>query len=132
MKKEIRTLMEKARENMQASKLLRSKNFLDIAISRSYYAMFYSAEAVLLTKGLKFSKHQAVIAAFGKHFAKTKILNEKLHRYLLDTFEERIESDYGPIGSIETEMVDERISQAEEFIKEVLGYLEREGYISDK
>ncbi len=109
MRKELEELTNKAKENMEAARLLRDKGFFDIAISRCYYAMLYSAEAVLLTKDLKFSKHQAVIAAFGKYFAKPEILDKRLHRYLLDAFEERLESDYGPFGTIEEEMVNERL-----------------------
>lgn len=88
--------------------------------------MFYSAEAVLLSKNLRFSKHQAVIAAFGKHFAKPGILDKNLHRYLLDAFEERMESDYGPLGTIEQDMVDERLLQAEKFLREVELFLKGE------
>jgi uncharacterized protein (UPF0332 family) len=32
--------------------------------------MFYIAEAILLDDELNYSKHSAVIAAFGKHFVK--------------------------------------------------------------
>ncbi len=119
MKKEIEELINKGKENLEAAKLLRDKKFLDIAISRCYYAMLYASEAVLLTKDLRFSKHQAVIAAFGRHFAKPEILDKRLHRYLLDAFEERLESDYGPFGTIEEEMVNERLLQTEKFLKEV-------------
>ena len=35
------------------------------AASRAYYAMFYAAEALLQSRGLAFSKHSAVHAAFG-------------------------------------------------------------------
>jgi uncharacterized protein (UPF0332 family) len=34
--------------------------------------MFYVAQAFLAGEGLSFSKHSAVIAAFGQHFAKTE------------------------------------------------------------
>ena len=119
MKKEIEELMNKGKENLKAAKLLKYKKFFDIAISRCYYAMLYAAEAVLLTKDLKFAKHHTVIAAFGKYFVKTEILDKKLHRYLLDVFEERLESDYGPFGAIEEEMVNERLLQTEKFLKEV-------------
>lgn len=42
--------------------------------------MLYIAEAFLLEKGLTFSKHSAVISAFGKHFAKTGELPKDFHR----------------------------------------------------
>ena len=45
----------------------------DSCVSRCYYAMFFMAEAVLLTKGLRASSHKGVISLFGEHFAKTGI-----------------------------------------------------------
>ena len=35
------------------------------SVSGAYYAMFHSAEAVLLTKNLSFSSYRDVISAFG-------------------------------------------------------------------
>ncbi len=64
-------LLQKATDNTQAARLLVEGDFYDISISRAYYAMFYIAEAFLLSKGFTFSKHSAVISAFGQYFAKT-------------------------------------------------------------
>ena len=67
----------------------------DSAAGRVYYAMFYIAEALLYDQDLEFSKHSAVHAAYGKHFAKTGVLEPKFHRWLLDAFNTRIQTDYG-------------------------------------
>jgi uncharacterized protein (UPF0332 family) len=40
------------------------------AVNRAYYATFYSANALLSTKGLERSKHSGVIAAFRQHFSR--------------------------------------------------------------
>ena len=73
-------------------------------MSRAYYAMFYAAEALLLSEGLSFSKHSAVIAAFGQHCAKTGRVPEKFHRYPIEGEGSRNVGDYdiGP-GLSETE-----------------------------
>ncbi len=55
----------------------------------------YIAEALLLGRGLSFSSHAAVIAAFGKEFAKTGLLDARFHRYLLDAQDFRNLGDYG-------------------------------------
>ncbi|MBI4830274.1 MAG: HEPN domain-containing protein [Candidatus Lindowbacteria bacterium] len=57
MTPEQAALTEKARESLDAAKLLESQGYLDFAVSRAYYAMFYVAEAFLLGEGLTFSKH---------------------------------------------------------------------------
>jgi hypothetical protein len=58
--------------------------------------MFYAAEAMLLGEGLKYSKHSAVIAAFGQRFAKTNRVSSHLHRYLITGQDSRLLSDYDP------------------------------------
>jgi len=43
-------LFKRADDNLESIQLLIDNGYHDIAVSRSYYAMFYAAEAVLLTK----------------------------------------------------------------------------------
>jgi uncharacterized protein (UPF0332 family) len=86
--------------------------------------VFYLAEAALLTKGLAYSKHSAVIGAFGQHFAKTGIVDAKYHRYLKSAYEVRTVGDYA-VGVHVSEMTArETISQARDFLGVVVHYLE--------
>ncbi len=62
MTSEQMSLLKKAGTGLQAAKLLAEQGFYEIAVSRSYYVMFYVAQAFLLGDGLSFSKHSAVIA----------------------------------------------------------------------
>lgn len=87
-------LLARARQYIDTADLVRTHGDYDSAVSRLYYAMFYCAEALLLTRGLTFSKHQAVIAAFGRQFARTKLLPSELHNWLLDAFAGRQRSEY--------------------------------------
>jgi uncharacterized protein (UPF0332 family) len=91
---ETQALRDKARENLRAANLLRREDFLDIAASRVYFAMFYAAEALLLSGGHSLSSHSAVIAAFGREFAKTQRLDARFHRYLIDAQHLRQSGDY--------------------------------------
>jgi uncharacterized protein (UPF0332 family) len=103
-------LLEKAARSVHAATTLLDEGDADFAVSRAYYGMFYAAEAVLLSKGLRFQRHGSVHAAFGEHFVKTGLLNTKLHRWLLDAFDQRILGDYGT-------------DHAEVFVTEVRRYL---------
>jgi uncharacterized protein (UPF0332 family) len=84
MTKEQEALIEKARKSLQAAKLLLFNDMPDFAASRAYYTMFYVTSAFLLGKGLKFSKHDSLIAAFGQHFVKTGEIEAKFHRRMID------------------------------------------------
>jgi uncharacterized protein (UPF0332 family) len=80
MMPEQQALLKKAENSLAAAQLLLNEGFYDFAVSRIYYAMFYIAEAFLLGEGLAFSSHSAVIAAFGRHFAKTERVPPEFHR----------------------------------------------------
>lgn len=124
MKQMTRQLMNKAENAIEAAELLLKGEKPEFAAGRSYYAMFYVAEALLFEQGLSFRKHSGVHAAFGKHFAKTEELNPKFHRYLLEAFESRIEGDYGVDVFLSDQSVEELIRRAREFLQEARGYLE--------
>jgi len=90
--------------------------------------MLYCAEALLLAKDLKFSKHSAVIANFGKEFVKKGLLPAELHGYLIKAFKERQRGDYEVInlpGEAEAEDLEKK---AEEFLSKTKEYLRTLGY----
>ena len=57
--------------------------------------MFYVAEAFLEGEEMAFSKHSAVIAAFGQHFAHTGKVPLTFHKMLVDAQDLRHRADYG-------------------------------------
>lgn len=116
MSEESERLLDKAEQSIQAAELLLQQGFSSFAASRAYYAMFYAAEALLLSEGLSFSKHSAVIAAFGEHFAKPGLLPAELHRYLIQGFEERQVGDYGTDVEISSRAAGLAIQRARQFL----------------
>jgi uncharacterized protein (UPF0332 family) len=75
---------EKGQRQSAGAKLLADDELYDFAASRAYYTMFYVAEALLLGESLSFSKPTAVIAAFGRRFARPGVVPAEFHRYLID------------------------------------------------
>jgi uncharacterized protein (UPF0332 family) len=73
MKEKLNLMICKAERSLNAALKLSMEGDYDFAISRAYYAMFYMAEACLLTKNLSFSKHSGVLSAFNQHFIKANI-----------------------------------------------------------
>lgn len=76
--------MAKAHSSLTAAKKLWEELLFAESISRSYYAMFYAAKALLLMDGIDVSKHSAVAAAFGREYVKTGKIDSRYHRMLLD------------------------------------------------
>lgn len=116
MKLETEALLKKARQSLLAAQALDREGYQDFAAARAYYAMFYAAQALLLGRGLSFSSHAAVIAAFGKEFAKTGALDAKYHRYLIDAQDVRNLADYGIGPEISEAQVHALLTWAEEFL----------------
>lgn len=123
--KVISDLIKKAKESLNAAKDLLKSGYPDFSASRSYYAMFYAVEAVLLTKNLSFSKHKAVLSAFGKEFVKPGEIPSHLHRYILEAFDTREVGDYGPVGSVNDEEARELTERAKKLIEIIEEYLKK-------
>ena len=117
MKPEQRELLEQAKDSLAAAKLLQEKGFYGYAASRAYYSMFYVAEVFLLGKGLAFSKHSGVHAAFGEHFVKPGLVPSEFQAYLTRGMELRHAGDYGKSKIISLESCAQQISNAEKFIE---------------
>lgn len=116
MTDEQRELLLKAQQSLEAAKLLLTNNYPDYATSRAYYSMFYIAEAFLEGEGLSFSKHSAVIAGFGREFAKPQRVPSDFHRFLIEAQELRTTGDYGQLNAVTTEQAVEQINRAEQFL----------------
>jgi uncharacterized protein (UPF0332 family) len=123
MKEITAKLLDRAQDAIEAADILLTNEKVDIAAGRAYYAMFYTAEALLNEIGLEFKKHGAVHAAFGKHFAKTNLLDPKYHRWLMDAFDKRLIGDYGVEANLQMDVVASMIHQAQEFLEAAQKYL---------
>jgi uncharacterized protein (UPF0332 family) len=124
MKEHSRKLLSKALDSIEGAEGLLNMGKEELAAGRAYYAMFYVAEALLYEIDLQFNQHGQVIAAYGKHFAKTKELDPKYHRWLRGGFDTRISGDYDVDADISTQIAAEMIDQAREFLEAAQVYLQ--------
>ncbi len=123
--KEIRDFIEKAEKFLTTAEHALNIGDYDSCVSRSYYAMFFMAEAALLTKGLTSSSHKGVISLFGEHFIKTGIFDRETGKSLNDAYDKRLVGDYG-IGFIVTEEeARDLLKTAWKFVQNLKDYLEK-------
>ena len=123
MKESTQQLMLNAEETLNAAEILFKEEYLRDAINRGYYAVFYIAEALLNEKDLRYSKHGTVHGAFGQHYVKTKILDEKYHKLLTGAFRRRMLGDYDEVVQFKPEEVKETITEAWKFLQAAKDYL---------
>ena len=129
MKEQIESLVKKSDRYLHSAAILRDVEDYDSAASRLYYAMFYCAEALLLTKELSFSKHRGVIAGFGQHFVKTGDLPAEMHQWLREAFDKRQLGDYASPSSLEEEDALDLQEKAERFVQQTKEFLGQKGIL---
>lgn len=117
MTPEQQALLQKAVRSIQAAKVLNQSNLPEFAASRAYYAMFYIAEAFLEGEGLAFSRHSAVISAFGQQFANMGRVPVEFHRNLIAAEQIRRQADYNLAPGLTEAQAAEQISRAEQFLE---------------
>jgi len=110
-------LLTKARRSVAAGRRLAVDGDLDFAVSRAYYAMFYTAQAFLLGRERRFSKHSAVIAAFGQEFAKDDEALREFHHGIVEAQDARNVGDYQIDVILSGEDVQAHLDRADRFIQ---------------
>lgn len=123
----MKLLLEKANESLQAAKSLFEDGHYGFSASRSYYAMFYAAEAVLLHRDLQFSKHSAILSTFNKEFVKKGIFPGSIFKSLQKGFELREEGDYGLIP-VEEDEAKKIMGEAQVCLQSIKNFLKKENY----
>ncbi len=99
----------------------------DFAASRAYYAMFYAAEeALLMERGLVFSKHSGVIAEFNRQFVRPGLFEQRHFRALSEGLDERLVDDYQFQRPFPAETAARLIRHAEAFIDAAEEWLRRQ------
>ncbi len=117
MRPEQAALLRKAQDSLRGARLLADQGLYDFAVSRAYHTMFYVAETLLLGEGVAFSKHSAVISAFGQRFAKTGRVPSELHRHLIEGHNSRNVADYDTGPGLSQHEAATQIARAEEFLQ---------------
>ena len=117
--------MLKAERSFSAAALLLEAGNPDFAASRAYYGCFYVAEALLLSEGLRFSRHGQVISQYGRLFARESRLDRRFHRLLDHAFSLRQAADYTVELRISDEGTHRVIDEGRTFLAAARDYLER-------
>ncbi len=124
MKEQFQLILDKAKKSLEAARLLADQGYFDFSASRAYYSMFYAAEVLLLERGLAFSSHAAVIANYGKEFAKTREMDPKFHKYLIAVQDLRSQGDYSYSPGVSEIHAKDALSWSSEFLDAAKVYLE--------
>jgi uncharacterized protein (UPF0332 family) len=108
--------IDRARVCLEEAKTLRAAGFSYGAASRSYYAVFHAARALLFSVGIETKTHRAVASLFGEHFVKTGKISTEMGRLVSRMQRDREDADY-ETGAVFTDVeAGEMIQDAESFL----------------
>ena len=122
----IRYRLEQAEEALREARTLLDSGSQRASVNRSYYAMFYSVLALLITRDLGTSKHSGAISLFDREFKQAGIFSKELSDWLHESFELRLDADYREMVTISTDKAKESLSHAQEFVARIKGHLSQQ------
>jgi uncharacterized protein (UPF0332 family) len=98
--------------------------FYDAAANRAYYAIFYAANALLLTKGVARKKHLGVLSAFRQHFVKTGLIEVEYSDIYGDVMSYRMKGDY--VVTVQSDESDIKmvVPDARKFVVRIRTYIQ--------
>ena len=120
----VKHRIDQAREALDDAKyLIDGKRSSQSIVNRAYYAMFYSALALLQSISKTPSKHSGVISLFDKEFVMKGAFEKSLSKDFHKAFELRQKSDYKVIKPVTPESAIDVCKKAENFVDKVQEYL---------
>jgi len=105
---EAHNLFTKAHERLVVAEELHHNGHYEDAVSRSYYAMYYAAKALLLSKGVATRTHRGLLAMIGDYYVKTGLFDYQTFNTLAHTETLRESADYGS-GEEITEVISKNV-----------------------
>src|SRR3989339_511820 len=130
LSQQLKVMMGKAKDSLEVAKQLHNQNHYNDAASKAYYAVFHSLQVALLTKGLSFSKHSAVMSAFNKEFIYGGVFAKNFYDKIVRLFHDRQIGDYEYEKYINHESSEADVGDAEAIIcaigKDSFSFIKRE------
>ena len=118
--------IETAKEDLKSAKILRDAASYKGANNRAYYAIYHAINAVHGMNGVAYKRHKDAIGNFNREYVKTEIFPREIGRKIASVEEIRHASDYDDFYIATIEEVNEQIAVAEEFIRMVEEYCNRQ------
>ena len=100
---------------------------LRATVNRAYYAVFYLATAMLLTKGVERRRHSGILGAFREHFVKTGLIEIEYSSIYGEALIAREDADYAVEIPVDREMATTVLHEATRFVRRMQEYLAQEG-----
>jgi len=115
--------IERAVDELNASKLLQEKGFFFKSVASAYYAIYHASKALLLLKGVVPKTHEGVERMFSLYYIKTEEFDLKVGKVLGRLMKMRQEADYYPEVPFTSEEAVEAIQMAADFLERAKNFM---------
>jgi hypothetical protein len=115
--------IERAVDELNASKLLQEKGFFFKSVASAYYAIYHASKALLLLKGVIPKTHEGVERMFSLYYIKTEEFDLKVGKVLGRLMKMRQEADYYPEVPFTSEEAVEAIQMAADFLERAKNFV---------
>lgn len=121
--KNVILYIEKSKETFTEALVMFDNNLYSGCVSRAYYSSFYAIQATLASKKIDTKTHMGALSMFNLHFIKEEIFPKHISKFVKETLDKRLLSDY-EIGFKATQGDAEiAIEYAKEIIETISKYL---------
>lgn len=115
--------LEKAHNCLKAAEILLSAESYADSVNRSYYSIYHSIRAVLITVGFSSKTHSGNIAEFRRNYIKTGVFPKEFSDIIGNAFEIRNDSDYEDFYIVAKDEVQQQVKNAKVFLEVVEDYI---------
>ena len=116
--------IEKAGIAIDDAEFLRESGRYHIAANRLYYALYYAASALLISKGIPTKTHSGLLTQISLNLVRTGILSVDEGKLLKVMFGLRQEGDYEDFIEVTREDIEEYTPRVRELVEKLKGLIE--------
>ena len=119
--------ISQAYEAISEAQILGDSGHYRGAINRSYYAMFYALQVLVIQDNVKVTKHSGAISHFDRWYVKTGKIDREFSRWLHRLFDLRQDADYGDMYEPSESQCREAIEKSEKFVERIRSFTNPNG-----
>lgn len=120
--------IKRATNSLRDARNLFNTSSFESSVNRLYYACFYAAGALLVTKNIQVKSHAGVKQMLGEHFIKTEGIDKEQGKFYSVIFSYRQDSDYLDFAEVSREFTEQLINETQKFVNTLTEYLIQNDY----
>ena len=120
---DVELFFQGANKQLEEARFQLTHERYNMAVNRSYYAIFYAAKALLAKKGIFPKKHSGTLHQFSFEYVKKDNFDYETYLLYAKLMEDRSDADYEVLVNFNEEEAMEAVESPEIFINECVRFI---------